>query len=207
MNPRETKPTLWSMILAPLGIAAIMTPAILLAAGGSRGQGFDAIVRTIELRYHAHATRIPFMGLISGVAGIATHGGVRGLHVAEFEHFRREGDAPMDGEEFNALVEQHVGPGWQRIIRETTREAGAGTGSESSSDRQGHARSEQTLIYIRPDGNQVAMLVVDLDRENLDIVQLSVNPDHLMEQMDEHRHRHHDESPTEEKASPAAESE
>ena len=180
-QPRQSlakKPTLWSMILVPAGIAAIMTPAFLLAASGTgRGQGFDAIVSTIELRYHAHATRIPFMGLISGIAHISTHGGVRGIHVAEFEHFRQDGDEPIDGAEFNALIEQHVGHDWQRMIRETSREHDG-------------KRAEQTLIYVRPDGEKVSMLIVDLDSNDLDVVQVSVDPDHLLEQMEEHRHHH-----------------
>lgn len=180
-NGREKKATLWSMILVPVAIAAIMTPAILLAASGSavREQGFDAIVRTVELRYHARATKIPFMGLVSGIAGIATKGGVHGLHVAEFEHFRAEGAEDFDGAEFNDLVEKHVGPGWQRMIRETSREHDGKHG-------------DQTLIYVRPDGKDVAMLVVDLDNNDLDIVQLTMNPDHLMDEVNQHRHHDSD---------------
>lgn len=180
-NPgrREKKATLWSMILVPVAIAAIMTPAILLAASGRvrSEQGFDAIVRTVELRYHARATKIPFMGMVSGIAGIATHGGVHGLHVAEFEHFRADETGAFDGAEFNDLVERHVGPEWQRMIRETSR---GGDGQ----------RGDQTLIYVRADGKNVGMLVVDLDSNDLDIVQLTVNPDHLMDQINEHRHHH-----------------
>jgi len=179
------KPTLWSMILVPVAIAVIMTPAILLAASGriGRRQGFDAIVSTIELRYHAHATKIPFMGLVSGIAGIATHGGVRGLHVAEFEHFRADDAGEFDGTEFNDLVERHVGPEWQRMIRETSHE------------RDGQ-RDEQTLIYVRPDGKNVAMLVVDLDKNDLNVVQLSMNPDQLMDQVNQHRHHHEPDAET-----------
>ena len=181
MRQIEKKPTLWSAVLIPLGIVAVMTPAIMLAASGS-GQGFDAIVGSIESRYHAHATKIPFMGLISGIAGIATHGGVHGLHVAEFENFhdftRGEGEG-VDGAEFNALVEKHVGPGWQRMIRETSRNGG-----------------EQSLIYIRPEGNHLGMLVVDLSGHDLDVVQMSMNPDQLMQEVSKHHHHHdaHDSS-------------
>jgi hypothetical protein len=181
MRQTEKKPTIWSAVLIPLGIVAVMTPAIMLAAGGS-GQGFDAVVGSIESRYHAHATKIPFMGLVSGIAGIATHGGVRGLHVAEFENFhdftRADGEG-VDGAEFNALVEKHVGPGWQRMIRETSRNGG-----------------EQSLIYIRPEGNHLGMLVVDLSGHDLDVVQMSMNPDQLMQEVSKHRHHHetHDSS-------------
>jgi hypothetical protein len=172
MRQSEKKPTVWSAALIPLGLAAVMTPAIMLAASGS-GQGFDAVVNSIESRYHVHATRIPFMSLISGIAGLSTHGGVRGLHVAEFEDFRGDGDTPVDGAEFNALIEKHVGPGWQRMIRETSRAGG-----------------EQSLIYVRAEGDHVGMLVVDLDKHELDVVQMSMNPDQLMHEVSKHHHEH-----------------
>jgi hypothetical protein len=152
--------------MIPVGLAAVMTPAILLAASGG-GQGFDAVVHGIESRYHAHATRIPFMGLISGIAGISTHGGVRGLHVAEIENLQ----GPVDGAELNELVEQRAGTGWQRIIRETSRSG-----------------DEQSLIYVRPEGDHLGMLVVDLDNHEMNLVQMSMNPDRLADEMSNHRH-------------------
>ena len=155
----------WYAVLFPAGLAAVMTPAILLAAGGG---GFDAVVHGIESRYHGHATRIPFMGLISGMARLSTHGGVRGLHVAEIENLQ----GPVDGAELNALVEQRVGLGWQRMIRETGREG------------------QQTLIYLRPEGDRMGMLVVDLDGREVNVVQLSADPKHLDDDMGHFRHTH-----------------
>jgi len=155
-------------IFLPLGLAAVMTPAIMLAAGGG-GTGFDAVVHGIESRYHAHANRIPFMMLISGVAGIATHGGVRGLHVAEIEYL----DGPVDGAELNALVEQRVGKGWERIIRETSRDG-----------------EDQSLIYAKPDGDRMGMLVVSLDHHEMNVVQVSVDPDHLDDDIKQYSHHH-----------------
>ena len=169
----SSKPGWLTAIGMPLGLAAIMTPAVLLAAGGAGG-GFDAIVHGIESRYHAHATRIPFLGLVSGIARISTHGGVRNLHLATFENFNPS-DKPVDGDELLGLVEQRTGKGWSRMIRETTR------GGE-----------QQTLIYVRDEGKQVGMLIVDLDHHELDIVEVSVNPDHLMQEARERSHHHHD---------------
>jgi hypothetical protein len=157
----------WYALLIPAGLAAVMTPMILLAAGG--GSGFDAVVHGIESRYHAHATRIPFMTLISGIAGIASHGGVRGLHVAEIENL----EGPVDGAELNALVDQRVGHGWQRMIRETSRNG-----------------SEQTLIYVKPEGDRMGLLVVDLDGHEMDVVQVSVDPNHIDDDMGQFRHPH-----------------
>jgi hypothetical protein len=139
----------------------------MLAAGGG-GTGFDAVVHGIESRYHAHANRIPFMMLISGVAGIATHGGVRGLHVAEIENLT----TPVDGAELNALVEQHVGKGWERIIRETSNDG-----------------EDQSLIYVKPDGDRMNMLVVDLDHHEMNVVQISIDPNRLDDDIKQYSHR------------------
>jgi len=170
MNPNQSRPFPWGMLLLPVGLAAVMTPAIVLASGGSIG-GFDGVVHEIEHRYHAHATRIPFMGIISGIAGISTHGGVHNLHLAEFENF----SGRIDGEELNTIVAQHIGEGWQRIVRETHRNGG-----------------DQSLIFVRPEGNHLGMMVVDLDGHDLNVIQISVNPDQLSEQIKEHRSHHHD---------------
>jgi hypothetical protein len=155
-------------LMLPVSLAAVMTPMILLAAGGG-GTGFDAVVHGIESRYGVRATRIPFMGLISGIAGISTHGGVRGLHVAEIEHLQ----GSVDGAEFNSLVEERVGKGWQRMIRETSKDG------------------DQTLIYVKPEGGRMGLLIVDRESHEINVVQVSVDPEHLDDDMGQFRHRHH----------------
>jgi hypothetical protein len=168
MIQSQRKPSFWSVAWVPVGLAAVMTPAILLAAGGAGSSGgFDEVVHSIEQHYHVHATRIPFMGLISFVAGRSTHGGVRGLHVAEIEHF----EGPVDGEELTTLVQQHAGSGWQRMVRETSRDGG-----------------EQSLIYVRPEGDHLGMLIVERDTHEMNIVQLSMNPDKLSDEIGKHHH-------------------
>ncbi|HEY3705203.1 MAG TPA: hypothetical protein VGL22_09100 [Terracidiphilus sp.] len=137
---------------------ALLVPVGVLASGGEGG--FDGVVRSIETQYHVHATRIPFLGLISFVSRKATHGGVSNLHVAEFEHF----DAAMDGEELNRMVQQKLGAGWERMIRETRRNG-----------------AEQTLIFVHPEGARMGMFVLDADGHDLNVVQVSVDPDHLNE--------------------------
>ncbi len=166
MRQREKRATWWSAALVVGGVAAAMTPAILLAASGSGG-GFDSVVRGIETRYHVHANKIPFMGLMSLVASHATHGGVHSIHVAEIEHV----DAHIDGTELNALVAERMGAGWQRIVRDTSRSG-----------------DEQSLIYVKPEGDRLGMLVVDLDHAEMNVVQISINPDKLSDEITEHRH-------------------
>ena len=162
--------------MIPVCFVALAIPVVVLA-GGAEG-GFDGVVSTIESRYHVHATRIPFLGLISLVSRKATHGGVSGMHIAEFEDFN--GD--VDGEELNRMVEEKLGSGWERIIRETSRKG-----------------SEQTLIFMHPEGNRMGMFVLDYDGREMNVVQVSVDPDHLNGNLEHYRHHssdyaEHDES-------------
>ena len=145
------RPWLW----IPICCVALLVPVIVLAGSGS---GFDGVVNSIESRYHVQATHIPFMGLASLIAYRATNGGVNDVHVAEFDHFSQ----PVDGEELNRIVEKKLGQGWERMIRETSRDG-----------------RKQTLIFSRPEGKRMGLFVVDLDGHELDVVQVSVNPNHL----------------------------
>jgi len=155
-------------VLACIAICAIvlMVPVAVLAGSGG---GFDGVVNTLEHRYHAHATRIPFMGLMSLVAHKASSGGVSGLHVAEFDNFSEQ----VDGDELNNIVAEKLGEGWQRMIRDTSRHG-----------------AEQTLIFARPEGNRMGLFIVDLDGNEMDVVQISVDPDHLSQSID--KYKHHD---------------
>jgi hypothetical protein len=158
-------------VLAWVAICAIVliVPVAVLAGSGS---GFDGVVATLEHRYHAHATRIPFVGLISLVAHKASSGGVSGLHVAEFDDFNEQ----VDGDELNNIVEEKLGEGWQRMIRDTSKHG-----------------AEQTLIFAHPDGNRMGLFIVDVDGHEMDVVQISVDPDHLNQSIDKYKHHDGDE--------------
>jgi hypothetical protein len=156
-------------ILFPICFVALAVPVVVLASGA--GGGFDSVVSTIETRYHVHAERIPFLGLISFISHKATSGGVSGVHVAEIDNFH----ADVDGEELNSIVEQKLGTGWERVIRETSRKG-----------------NSQTLIFMHPEGRQMGLFVLDLDGNEMDVVQVSVDPNHLNESIGKYDHRHHD---------------
>jgi hypothetical protein len=141
-----------------------------LAAGDGEG-GFDGVIHSIEGRYHVHATRIPFLGLISFIARKSTQDGVRSLHIAEIEDFREA----VDGEELNRMVEEKLGSGWERMIRETS--------------RNGH---HQTLIFSHPEGEHMGLFVLDLDGQQMDVVQVSVDPNHFNESLSKNQHHHPD---------------
>lgn len=153
--------------MIPVVLVALFIPVAVMASGGEGG--FDGVVHSIEARYHVRATRIPFLGLISLVSSAATQEGVGDLHVAEFDSLPE----PVDGVELNRMVEQKLGPGWERIIRETSRSG-----------------NEQTLIFIHPEGERMGLFVLDLDGRELDVVQVSVDPNHLNEKLGNYSHRH-----------------
>jgi hypothetical protein len=157
--------------LIPIAFVALAIPVAVLAGDGEGG--FNGVVHSIESRYHVRATRIPFLGLISLVSRKATHGGVGGLHVAEFESFTEQ----VDGDELNQMVEEKLGAGWERIIRETS-----------------HKGNEQTLVFIHPEGDRMGMFVVDKDGNEMDVVQVSVDPKHLDDDIGQYRHHHHDDA-------------
>ena len=147
---------------------ALVIPVAVLAGGGA---GFDGVVNTIEVRYHAHATRIPFIGFISFIARKGTHEGAANLHVADFENFPTE----IDGAELNQIVEDKLGSEWQRVIRETSRHGG-----------------EQTLIFMRPEGARMGLFILDKDHTELNVVQISVDPAHINDDIGRYSHHHGD---------------
>jgi hypothetical protein len=159
------------LLFVPIALVVLAVPAAVLA--GSGGGGFDAVVHSIESRYHVRQTHIPFMGLISFASRKATHGGVAGLHVAEFESFTEA----VNGDELNRMVEEKLGAGWERVIRSTS--------------KSGH---EQTLIFVHPEGDKMGMMVVDLEGNEMNLVQIAVDPKHLDDDMGQYTHHHHDDN-------------
>lgn len=148
----------------PFLLVALLIPAVVLAGSGD---GFDGVVGAIENQYHVRATRIPFMSLVSLISRRATHGGVSGLHVAEFDSFSE----PVNGEELERTVEQNLGAGWERVIRETSHRSGA-----------------QTLIFMRPEDARMGLFIVDLSGREMDVVELSVDPNHLNDSIGRYEH-------------------
>jgi hypothetical protein len=148
----------------PVCAVILVAPVVVLAGSDS---GFNGVVSSIESRYHAHATRIPLMGVMSLVAHKATRGGVSGVHIAEFDNFQEK----VDGDELDAMVEQKLGQGWERMIRETSKKG-----------------NEQTLIFAHPEGGRMGLFVLDLDGNELDVVQVSVDPAHLNETVSKYDH-------------------
>ncbi len=154
--------------LIPVVFIVLLVPAAVVLAGSGES-AFEGVVHSIESRYHVQATRIPFLGLVSLIARGATHDGVSGMHIAEIEHF----SDPVDGDELNQMVEEKLGAGWERMIRETSRKG-----------------NQQTLIFTHPEGERMSLFIVDKSGSGMDVVQISVDPNHLSESIGRYEHSH-----------------
>lgn len=135
-------------------LLAVVLPMTVRAAGH---RDFDAVVSAVEHRYDARAERIPMMGLVSFCGWVATGGSVKGLKIAEFDHFT----GPADADDLDKLVNESLGGEWQRFV--------------ANRERNG----ELNLIYAQPDGHAMRMLIVDYEHGELDVVRVEVNADRL----------------------------
>jgi hypothetical protein len=150
--------------MTPLRLTSI---AVLLLASATfysfaADRDFNGLVSELAHRYDAHATRIPMMSLVSLCARFATHGGVKGLRVVEFDEVGKTPDAS----ELSSLVRNHLGPEWQPFINEH--------------DKDGKS---QSVIFVREKGDALRMLIADYDHGELDVVRMELSGDSLAKWM------------------------
>jgi hypothetical protein len=141
-------------LLVVVGVVLLVVQGVQAAERGS--DGFDALVNGLSAHYSVQPKTIPLMWMVSLCARGATHGGVRGMRVVEFENF-----GPDDSGGFDKAVRSSLGEDWSQMVREWKRD-----GNES-------------LVYVREENSRIEMIVVDLDHGRLNLVKMSMNPDEL----------------------------
>jgi hypothetical protein len=136
---------------------------------------FNAVVSSVEQHYSAHPQRIPLMGFVSLCARVATHGGVKGMRVAEFDNLRHDAQGrDLDTQELLDLVRSELGEEWQPMVTERSRHG-----------------SELSVVFVRPAGHSMRMLVADYENGELDVVRMELNGSQLAEFMHEPGNHHH----------------
>ena len=140
---------------------AVVARACVLSLAGklllpvcARASDFDSAVSDLESATHVRRTYIPLMGLISACGWMYTHGSVGGLHVANLENI---GDR-LTQEQFRQMMESRFRVGWSRMI--LTRDFDTG---------------EETLIYTRPSGDKMEMMIASLERDEVSLVNMKVD--------------------------------
>lgn len=139
-----------------VAIVAIFA-ALPLHAWLASNDGFDAAISAVEQQYHAQPQSIPLQWFASLCATVSTGGGVRGMRVADFEHV----SGIAGPEALATLLSSKLSPAWSRMVL-----------NRDSSD-------EFSLIYIRPDGHAMRMLVASYDHGELDLVRMNLNGQRL----------------------------
>jgi hypothetical protein len=142
------------LLLVALGVALLVAQGVW--ASERNRDGFDALVKGLSAHYAVHPKTIPMMWMVSLGARGVTHGGVRGLRVAEFENFAGNGDAGFD-----ETVQSSLGEDWSRMVRDWKEDG------------------DESLVYVRAENNRVDMIVVDLSHSGLDLVRMTMDPDQL----------------------------
>ena len=151
-----------------------------------------ARIGTQQVAFHSSGAKDPLAyadlwgtGETPDISGFAALSGSHSLEVLIYNHhddWDRSDDyeieleianLPVDGDELNALVEEKLGQGWERMIRETSRHGG-----------------EQTLIFSRAEGSRMGLFIVDAENHEMDIVEVSVDPDHLKDSIHQYGHHH-----------------
>ena len=140
---------------------------LLLLAGATlycfaADRGFNSLVSEVEHRYDAHATRVPMMSFVSLCARFATHGGVQGLRVVEFDDVK----ATVDVSELASLVRSHLGAEWQPFIQE-----------------HGKQGESESIIFVREKGDAMGMMIADYEHGELDVVRMELSGDALAKWM------------------------
>ncbi len=120
-------------------------------------RGYEAVVSGVEQQYHAQPEHIPLQWFASLCATVSTHGGVRHLRMAQFDHV----NGLETPDELTALLASRLGPPWQRIILNRD-----GTG-------------QMSVIYAHPEGRAMSMLIASYDHGQLNLVRMDVNGSRL----------------------------
>ena len=138
-------------------VLLLLGSALLVSTGCSAADhDFNSVVSAVEHKYSVHAQRIPMMTLVSIFASLKTHGGVRGLRVAQFDNMRG-----MDGKDLYPLLRSRLGDEWQPFVTEVS----------GGQNRGG----DQSVILVRPDGSSMGMMIADYDHGELDLVGMEMN--------------------------------
>jgi len=144
-------------------IPALLSIALLALApsiGCASSHDFNNVVSAVEHRYNAHAQRVPMMGFVSLCAWAGSHGGVKGMRIAEFDNL-----VLGKTDDLGRLVQDSLDTNWQPFV--TEHDAGG----------------EQSVIFVQPHGHAMRMLIADYEHGELDLVRMEINGERLQQWM------------------------
>jgi hypothetical protein len=146
-------------------LAALLVTAALISAASPAARAddpeFDAITRQLKSHFNARRVSIPFLGLANFFVKIVRPAGVKSVKVAIFEDLSfAQGQL---GNGFNAVMRNALRPEWQPLLRVRSRDG------------------EQLYVYAREAGENIKLLVVNIDRTDAVVARVKLSPKRLAE--------------------------
>lgn len=137
---------------------SLLISGILLSAAIAHpapDRDFNGVVDGLEQHFGVSGHRLPLMGFAGFCAGLATHGGVKGLRVAEFKEL---GGSQIEAEDISKVIGDQLGSEWRAVVK----------------DHERHG-TDQTVIFVRPEGHRMRMLVANYEGGELNVVRVELD--------------------------------
>jgi hypothetical protein len=148
-----------TLLIAFALLLALATPAF------AADLDFNRLVSGVERRYQVRHEHILLIGFASFCTRIYTHGGVKGLRIADFEN----SGTRISADDFDAYLHEQLGESWNVIVRSHER-----------------ATNEDTIIYARANGKNFLLLIADVENGELSLVNVGINGDKLPKWVNDH---------------------
>ena len=140
-------------------LALVVALSCLPQAASAKDPEFDAITKHIKAQYKARRRKIPFMGLANFAVKIIRPAGVRSIKVAIFEELNH---VPAAGSnELSLVMRGALSPEWLPLVRIRSR------------------GGEQIYVYAREAGENVKLMVVNIEGTEAVVARVQVNPQKL----------------------------
>lgn len=155
-------------------VAAAMAVAIAftLWPTAAFADDFGDIVHHIEVRYHVHRNYAFLMAFAGLTVKFWPGSGVKDVKIALFEDqnvFQSDPDTELED-----ILRNTGKAGWQPMVKNYSRKSG-----------------DRVYIYAQPpdEGKDVKLLIVNIERNEAEVIQVKINPDKL-EKFIEHSEHH-----------------
>jgi hypothetical protein len=147
-------------------LAALFVTATLIsvAAPAARADDpeFDAITSQLKSRFNARRISIPFLGIANFFVRVVRPAGVKSVKVAIFEGLSfAPGGSTTAG--VSALMRSALSPEWRPLVRVRSRDG------------------EQLHVYAREAGENIKLMVVNIDQTDAVVARVKLSPRRLAE--------------------------
>lgn len=154
MNPRRLK-LFWPLFLVLVIVGFTAVPA------SAKDNGYDAVVNHLRSRYRAKKQGIPFLGLARFAVKLIKPAGVKSFNITLFENLRFE--SPERGRELQQILPDLLKDGWSPLVRVS------------------QLNGDQSYVYGRDDGNDIKLMIVNIEADNAAVIRVKLSPERLVE--------------------------